>query len=118
MASNGSATAAIASASSDVFDVIDVALEPAVASNNRTSSWVWSYLAPVTSKEQTGPRCNVFSQVINYGKSKSMSTLVSHFLHKHRSIYDENLSVDAAKKRKLFGTLDQFVVYGGEFMKS
>ena len=96
--SNGSATAtataATASASSDVVDVAYVELESAVTSNNRSSTWVWGYLTPVTSNDQIGPKCNVCSQVINYGKSKSTSTLVSHFLYNIRSFYDDNLSVD------------------------
>lgn len=77
IAPSGSATAASVSASPDLVDIINVAEEVAVAPNNKVTSWVWGYLTRVTSTEQAGPKCNLCSQIINYGKSKSTSTLVS-----------------------------------------
>jgi hypothetical protein len=77
------------------------------------TSWVWSYFTETI----PNPTCDICKAVINYGKSKSTSALISHIQHNHRSVYDENLQTDAEKKRKACGSVEQFVVYGGNFMK-
>jgi hypothetical protein len=54
---------------------------------------------------------------VRYGKSKSSSAFTSTFQAKHREIFDENLQVEAERKRKTAGSLEAFLVYGGNFMK-
>ena len=74
---------------------------------------MWNYLTATS----PNPTCTICKAFVNYGKTKSTSALCSHFLHKHRAVYDENLRNEAEKKRKIFGSVEQSVVYGGNFMK-
>ena len=74
---------------------------------------MWTYLTATLGD----PLCDIGKSVVRYGKSKSTGALTSHFQAKHREIFDENLQVEAERKRKTAGSLEAFVVYGGNFMK-
>ena len=43
--------------------------------------------------------------------------LTNHVFYQHRDIYDNYQSKEAAKKRKAVGTIQSFIVYGGDFKK-
>ena len=95
-------------------NIISVALASRFAKNqNKKTSWVWTYLAATLGD----PLCDICESVVRYGKSKSTSALTSHVQARHREIFDENLQVEAERKRKTAGSLEAFVVYGGNFMK-
>jgi hypothetical protein len=76
-------------------------------------SWVWTFL----SETLPNPTCDICKQIVNYGKLKSTSALISHMMHKHCEVYDEHQLSEAKQKRKVFGSVEDFVVYGGNFMK-
>ena len=83
------------------------------AGKSAKSSWVWDYFTPTKKL----PECKLCNEGVNYGSSKSTSKLTNHLLFRHRSTYDEYMAKSAVTKRNLSGTLDNFVVYGGNFMK-
>ena len=114
-AASSSASSTASSSASATASSIAPIVSTVVEKVSIKSSWVWEYFS--TDAKDKYPICNICSIEVNYGQSKSTSKLSNHIFHQHRDVYDNYQSNEAAKKRKGVGTLEAFVVYGGDFIK-
>ena len=114
-AASSSASSTASSSASATASSIAPIVSTVVEKVSIKSSWVWEYFS--TDAKDKYPICNICSIEVNYGQSKSTSKLSNHIFHQHRDVYDNYQSKEAAKKRRAVGTLEAFVVYGGDFMK-
>ena len=114
-AASSSASSTASSSASATASSIAPIVSTVVEKASIKSSWVWEYFS--TDAKDKYPICNICSIEVNDGQSKSTSKLSNHICPQHRDVYDNYQSKEAAKKRRAVGTLEAFVVYGGDFMK-